>query len=144
GTLTLTLSAAGGRTVTGLLLQNGIGGVWDTTAGTSYWLLGVASSLDGALLNDASTMAVNVPVADGGTLVLFASDYNSGAGFTAGRTLTVTATFSDGSMAQGVTTVTTSSSRTPTLVHSGKLRYRGGTHSTALAPDGPVDLPLAR
>ena len=102
---TLTLSAAGGRTVTALRLQNGIGGTWDTTAPNSYWLLGVAPSLDGALLNNATTMAVNASVPDGGSLVLFASDYNGGAGFALGRTLTVTATFSDGTTSQAVTTV---------------------------------------
>src|SRR5439155_26574496 len=53
-------------------------------------------------------MAVNPTVADGGSLTLFASDYNGGMGFASGRTLTVTATFSDGSSAQAVTTVTTS------------------------------------
>jgi subtilisin family serine protease len=104
-TLTLTLNAAGGRTITGLRLQNGAGGTWDTTAPNAFWLLGVASSLDGALLNDPTTMAVNSTVADGGTLVLFASDYNGGQGFATGRTLTLLATFSDGSSAQAVTTV---------------------------------------
>src|SRR5437899_3592109 len=49
-------------------------------------------------------MAVNAAVADGGSLTLFASDYNGGQGFAAGRTLTVTATFSDGTSAQAVTT----------------------------------------
>src|SRR6267143_330162 len=75
GTLTMTLSATGGRTVTALRLSNGIGGVWDTTAPNNYWLLGVATSLDGPLLNDVTTMAVNTTVADGGSLRLFASDY---------------------------------------------------------------------
>jgi hypothetical protein len=107
GTLTLTLQASGGRTVTGLQLQNGIGGTWDTTAPSAAWVLGVAPSLDARLLNDATTMAVNTPVADGGSLTLFASDYNGGQGFGVGRTLTVTATFSDGTSAQATTTVTT-------------------------------------
>src|SRR2546428_3151463 len=53
-------------------------------------------------------MTVNIAVADGGSLTLFASDYNGGKGFATGRTLTVTATFSDGSSAQAVTTVTSS------------------------------------
>ena len=107
-TMTLTLSAAGGRTVTALQLSNGIGGTWDTTTPNAAWVLGVAPSLDGALLNNATTMAVNATVADGGSLTLFASDYNGGMGFATGRTLTVTATFSDGSAAQAVTTVTSS------------------------------------
>jgi hypothetical protein len=97
--LTLTVNATGGRTVTALRLQNGIGGVWDTTAPNAFWLLGVAASLDGALLNSTTTMAVNVAVPDGGSLVLFGSDYNAGQGFGSGRILTVTATFSDGTSA---------------------------------------------
>ena len=95
-------SATGGRTVTTLQLQIGIGGVWDTSAPNSYWLLGVARSLDEPLLNDVMTMAVNVSVADGGLLTLFASDYLGGMGFASGRILTVTATFSDGTSAVGV------------------------------------------
>src|SRR5207249_5942448 len=79
-TMTLTLSAAGGKTITALQLQNGIGGGWDTTPHIS-WVLGVASSLDGALLNNAATTAVNMFVPDGGSLRLFASDYNGGQGF---------------------------------------------------------------
>ena len=102
GTITLMLSAAGGRTVTALQLQNGIGGVWDTSAPNGYWLLGVARSLDEPLLNDVMTMAVNVAVADGGLLTLFASDYLGGMGFASGRILTVTATFSDGTSAVGM------------------------------------------
>src|SRR5438874_3494958 len=69
GTLTMTMSATGGRTVTALRLSNGIGGVWDTVSPNGSWLLGVATSLDGPLLNDVTTMAV---VADGGSLRLFA------------------------------------------------------------------------
>ena len=106
-TLTLTLNGAGGRTVTVLQLSNGIGGTWDTTAPNIAWVLGVASSLDGALLNAPSSTAVNTFVADGGTLTLFASDYGPGQGFALGRTLTLTATFSDGTSAQATTTVTT-------------------------------------
>jgi subtilisin family serine protease len=102
GTITLMLSAAGGRTVTVLQLQNGIGGVWDTISPNNYWVLGVARSLDQPLLNDPTTMAVNIPVADGGLLTLFASDYLGGMGFASGRILTVTATFSDGTSAVGM------------------------------------------
>src|SRR5260370_16624356 len=77
GTLTLTLSAIGGRTVTALQLSNGIG-VWDTTSPNSAWLLGVALSLDAALLNNPTTMAVNQMVPAGGSLPPFASDYGGG------------------------------------------------------------------
>jgi len=106
GTLTMTLSATGGRTVTALRLSNGIGGVWDTTAPNNYWLLGVATSLDGPLLNDVTTMAVNTTVADGGSLRLFASDYGGGLGFATGATLTVVATLADGTSVQASTKVT--------------------------------------
>src|SRR5438034_10242740 len=60
--------------LTALQLSNGIGGTWDTTAPNAAWVLGVAPSLDGALLNDATTMAVTAAVADGGSLTLFASE----------------------------------------------------------------------
>jgi len=100
-TITVTLTAAGGRTVTAVQLQNGVGGVWDTTSPNSAWLLGVAQSLDAVLLNNTSTMAVNTFVADGGSLTVFASDYGGGQGFAPGRTVTVTVTFSDGTSAIG-------------------------------------------
>jgi hypothetical protein len=59
GTLTATLSAAGGRTVTGLRLDSNAPGIWDTSNGTAYWALAVAPTLDGAVLNASGTMAVN-------------------------------------------------------------------------------------
>jgi hypothetical protein len=52
-------------------------------------------------LNNATTMAVNAAVPDGGSLVLFASDHSGGIGFVAGRTLWVTARFSDGTSVLG-------------------------------------------
>jgi subtilisin family serine protease len=104
GTLTVTLSAPGGRTVTGLRLDSNAPGVWDTSSGTEFWVLAVAPTLDGAVLNAPGTMAVNFPVADGGSFVVFASDYQ-GSEFLSGRTLTLTATFSDGSTATAVTAV---------------------------------------
>src|SRR5438552_331677 len=104
GTLTATVSAAGGRRITGLRLDSSQPGVWDTDGASMYWALGVASSLDGALLNAAGTMAVNFPVANGGSFILFASD-SQGTEFLSGNTLTLTATFSDGSTATATTTV---------------------------------------
>src|SRR5207237_1038340 len=99
-------SANGGRTVTALRLSNGIGGAWDTVSPNAAWLLGVATSLDGPLLNDITTMAVNTTVADGGSLRLFASDYGGGLGFGTGRTLTIIATLADGTVVQASTNVT--------------------------------------
>jgi len=108
GTLTVTLSAAGGRTITVLRLDTDWAtapGIWRTSsAGTGNWVLGTAISPDGALLNAAGSMAVNFPVADGGSFVVFAADYE-GSEFLSGRTITLTATFSDGSTAVGAITV---------------------------------------
>ena len=108
GTLTATLSASGGRTVTRLRLDSdypSAPGMWQTSSpGTGHWVLGAALTLDGALLNAAGTMAVNFAVADGGSFVVFAADY-LGSQFLSGRTLTVTATFSDGSTATASTAV---------------------------------------
>src|SRR6267378_3097707 len=106
GTLTMTLSANGGRTVTALRLSNGIGGAWDTVSPNAAWLLGVATSLDGPLLNDITTMAVNTTVADGGSLRLFASDYGNGLGFATGGTLTIIAALADGTSVKASTKVT--------------------------------------
>jgi len=102
GTLTATLGAGGGRTITALQLQSTGPGTWDTGANTQYWVLGVAATLDGPLLNDPTTVAVNFPVANGGSFVLFASDYQ-GIEFVSGTTLTLTASFSDGTTATATT-----------------------------------------
>jgi hypothetical protein len=104
GTLTVTLGAPGGRTVTALRLDSSAPGTWDTSSDTGFFALAVAPSLDGAILNAPGTMAVNFPVADGGSFVVFASDYQ-GIEFLSGRTLTLMATFADGSSASAVTTV---------------------------------------
>jgi len=53
--------ASGGRTVTALRLDSNAPGIWDTTTENIWWALGVATSLDGALLNAPGTMAVNFP-----------------------------------------------------------------------------------
>src|SRR5439155_250849 len=100
-------SGGGGRTVTRLTLQSTGPGTWDTDAGSAYWALGAAATLDGALLNNPTTMAVNFAVADGATFVLFASDYG-GIEFAPGVTLTLTARFSDGTTATATTTMASS------------------------------------
>jgi len=106
GTLTAMLSASGGRTITALRLDSSAPGNWDTSSSTAYWALGVATSLDGVLLNASATMAVNFAVPDGGSFVVFASDYGAapGVAFVSGTTLTLTATFADGSTAAASTT----------------------------------------
>jgi hypothetical protein len=99
-----TLRAAGGRTITALRLDSNGPGTWDTSSATEFWALAVAPSLDGAVLNTPDTMAVSFPVADGGSFVLFAADYQN-IEFLPGRTLTLTAIFSDGTTAIAETTV---------------------------------------
>jgi hypothetical protein len=145
GSLTATLSASDGRTVTGLTLQSTGPGTWDTDGASAYWVLGVAATLDGALLNNPTTAAVNFAVTDGGTFVLFASDAG-GVEFVAGATLTLTATFSDGTTATATTTVAAApsspslpSSAALSLTYNGKLRDRVGQGNTALAADGAPD-----
>jgi glucose/arabinose dehydrogenase len=132
GTLTATLSASGGRTVTGLRLDSNAPGTWDTTGATGFWVLAVAPSLDGAVLNAPGTMAVNFPVADGGSFVVFASDYLDSE-FLSGNTLTLTATFSDGSSASASTTVG-SQGFTTSLVAGGL----SNPIAMAFAPDGRI------
>jgi hypothetical protein len=97
----------------------------------------VAASLDGPLVNSAAT-AVTLPVADGGTFVVFASDY-AGIEFVPGATLTLTATFSDGTRATAVTTVPGQAGATLSLRYDGKARDRVGQANTALSPDGAMD-----
>ena len=104
GTLTASLSARGGRTVTRLSLQSTGPGTWDTDGGSAYWALGVAATLDGVLLNNLATAAVSFAVTDGGTFVLFASDAG-GIEFVSGATLSLTAMFSDGTSAGAVTRI---------------------------------------
>jgi len=118
GTLTVTLSASGGRTVTALRLDSDAPGTWDTTSATGFWVLGVATSLDGPLLNAPGTMEVNFSVADGGSFVLFAADLQLSE-FLPGRTLTLTATFSDGSTTTAVTTVSAPTPAVLTLTYNG-------------------------
>jgi len=142
GTFTVTLSAAGGRTIAHVQLQSSASGIWDTTGATGFWVVGVAGTLDGALLNDPVTMAVNFPVADGGSFRLFAADY-AGIEFVSGATLTVTVVFSDGSTASA-TTVAGATAAPPSLAvtYSGKLRDRVGQSSVALGADGALDSTL--
>ena len=129
GTLTATLSAEGGRTITALRLDSNAPGTW-TTNNPQFWVLGAATTLDGPLLNAPGSMAVNFPVANGGSFLLFASDYLSSE-FLSGRTLTLTATFSDGSSASATTTVA-SQGFTTNLVTSGL----NAPTAMAFAPDG--------
>src|SRR5439155_403397 len=139
GTLTLSLAPVGGRTITRLQLQSSAPGTWDTDAATGAWALGISTTLNGALLNDPVTMGVNVFVADGGSLRLFAADW-ANIEFLPGTTLTVTAVFSDGTTAAAAT-VAAATPAPPSLrvTYDGKLADRVGGGSTALGPDGAFD-----
>src|SRR5262245_7629121 len=102
-----------GRTLTSLELRRSDGaGIWDTLSTTSYWILGAASTLDGALLN-ASDGTVSSPVTDGQTLYVFAADTATSL-FGPGPTFVLTAQFADGSTA----IVTAVSPPAPTLTMS--------------------------
>jgi subtilisin family serine protease len=105
GTFRLTLqSGSGSRTLTRVeLRRNGGGGTWDTDAATSFWALGVSASLDTALLN-AANGAVNVALAEGGAVFVFASDL-SPTPFSSGSGFTVTANFADGTSATATATL---------------------------------------
>ena len=98
GTFFLTLApSSGARTFTRLDLRRANdSGIWDTVATNSYWSLGVATSLDGALLNGPGG-TVNFTLGAGASVALFAADA-SGL-FAPGSSFTITATFSDGSTA---------------------------------------------
>ena len=137
GTLTVTLGG-GPRTITALRLESTGPGVWDTDGGNGYWAVGVATALDGPLLNNPATMGVALPVADNGSFVLFASDYN-GIEFLPGATLTVRATFSDGTVATASTMVASASGPALDVSYLGKVRDRVGQGNTALAADGALD-----
>ena len=130
GTFTVRVQG-GGRTVTSVKLEDSASSLWDTDRTTTAWLLGVATSLDASLLNNATTMAVSFAVADGGSFVIFASDNG---GFLPGRVMKVTARFSDGTTATASTTIPGL-----TLSYSGKLRDRVGASNTARAADGKAD-----
>jgi hypothetical protein len=75
-----------------------------------YWGVGVAGTLNGPLLNDASTMAVRLPPGRR-SFAVFASD-GLGAQFAEGRTVTLTATFDDGTTVQGSTRIGTAATST--------------------------------
>jgi hypothetical protein len=66
-------------------------------------VLAAAAGLDTPVLN-AANGAVNFPVASGGSFAVFATDWYNGK-FLAGTTLTLTATFTDNTVATASTTI---------------------------------------
>lgn len=101
GTFLLTLDpSVGGKVITQLAIHRTPLGDWDTIPTSTGWIIGVASAIDGPLLNTAGG-AVNVTVAAGGTLHLFIGEY----GLTTGSVFTLTATFSDSTVATATATI---------------------------------------
>jgi hypothetical protein len=107
GAFTLALGS-GSRTLTRLeLYRMNNSGTWDTVSSSAPWTLGLASSLDGPLLNTPGD-SVSLTLSAGSPLVLFAADTAAVFGYAAfapGVSFTVTATFADGSTASATTTV---------------------------------------
>jgi subtilisin family serine protease len=105
GVFTVTLNpGSGSRTVSRLQLNRaGPVGIWDTQGGDGFWSLGAASGLDTALLNGADD-GVNFALTEGSSFKIFAADY-LGQMFVSGSGFTVTANFSDGSIAAANVTI---------------------------------------
>jgi hypothetical protein len=100
GTLAVQVNGTTGI-VSAVQMSSNSGAMWDTSSATAYWLLGVAITLDGALLNNATTMGVSFTIANGGTFFIFGSNSGNTTPFVSGRTLTVTTTFSNGTKLTG-------------------------------------------
>jgi hypothetical protein len=104
GTLTATVTN-GARTVTQLAMVATGGGTgdWDTIPDNSLWILGAALTQTSPLLN-AANGAVSFAVADGGSFSVFGTDWFEGK-FVPGTTLTLTVSFSDGTVAAAGVTI---------------------------------------
>lgn len=102
GTVTATVTGPT-RTVQQLVqtMDGGALGMWATISG--YWILGTAAGPDSGFLN-AGDGSVSFAVTGGSTFVVFSSDTVSGV-FLSGHTLTLTATFSDGTTAAAAVTI---------------------------------------
>jgi len=130
--------SCGARAITGLQLTNTSGGVWNTYSQDGYWSLGVASSLDSALMNrsdDSMTLAVS----DGSSFKIFAADSKDSMYF-AGTAFRLTATFADGNTASADATIASAAAPPPiSLSYDGRLRDRVGQAEFALHADGQSD-----
>jgi Bacterial Ig domain/Divergent InlB B-repeat domain len=147
GTFTLTLApGSGARTISRLELRrhnspDAWPDVWDTVPSSAFWTLGVARSPDGQLLNGGS--GINVPLAAGASLTLFAADVEGL--FAPGSSFTITASFADASTASANTTVAATPAAPPAasptlaLAFAGFARDRVGPGGGAFAPNGILD-----
>jgi uncharacterized repeat protein (TIGR03803 family) len=109
-TFTVVLPPGSTRPVTSLRLDRvGNGGIWDTNAGTQFWTLAAASSIDSTLYN-AGNDTVNFTAPADGTFKIFASDWLLGQPFPNGlfgskEQFKLTLGFDDGSTARGTVTL---------------------------------------
>ena len=107
GTFTITLPAGNGtKVMTKVDVVGPNGNRWDTVpnnAPTPLWVVGVAGSLDGPLLNGADG-SVNFLTGNPGTFKLFLGDPTPTV-FVQGNAFTVTVTLNDGSIAVGAVTI---------------------------------------
>jgi hypothetical protein len=128
GVVAVTIFATGGRIITAIKMKPTPLDEWNTTVGDGKWLLGVALTRDGALINNPVTMAVGFTVADSATFYLFGSDASTPTFFVLGTTLTVTVTMSDGSTATQAVTIGT----------GGTAYVRTAGPETLALTDGPL------
>ena len=79
---------------------------WDTIPSNGFWLIGVAPSLDGGLLNSSTSGQVSLPIGTSGeSFRLFASNDGNSTAFLQGTTLSVKITFLDNTTATATTTI---------------------------------------
>jgi hypothetical protein len=135
-------SGANTRTVTSLRLDSSNGGIWDTNSTTGFWTLGAAPNVDAPLLN-AGNDSVNFAVSPGGSFLIFASDWFSGAPFPnglfqPGNQFTLTITFSDGSPATATTAIPANNDAI-SLQYNGPLQDRVADDNHAIGSDGFLD-----
>lgn len=109
---TVTIPGTGStRTITALRLDSTLGGIWDTNSSTPYSILAVASTFNGALLNNPVNDSVSIAVpATGISFVVIASDWYLGQPFPnglflPGQVFTLTITYSDNTTQQASVTL---------------------------------------
>jgi hypothetical protein len=113
------------QTITKLTLSGP--GTWDTVPGNGFWFLGVTPNSTGALVNNSST---NLNFT-GSSFDIYASDASTPTYFNAGNTLTLTATFSDGTSASNSITIPTSNGQLPTAsISASPTSINAGSSST--------------
>lgn len=138
GTFTVTLNAGSGdRTVTQVRLTNTPGGIWDTVSPNGFWSLGVANSVDGALLNGAND-AVSFPWTQGSSFTIFAAD-SQNAMFATGTVFNLTVIFGDGTSAGATVSIDAGPQGSVSLLYDGQFRDRVGQCELCFAPDGKPD-----